>query len=108
MSWWRGSGLNDRDAASPPVPAAGFAQDGRIDEHLPDGLFERIGSGRTDADAVAFLADTQVSLTRALVVAVAGGGSATAAAALAGSGALTPAGEQFVAHLTQTVDSWPR
>lgn len=71
--------LNDRDAATPPGPAAAPARDARTDEHLPAGLLERIGAGRTDAGAVAFLADTQLSLTRALVVAVADGGSATAA-----------------------------
>ncbi|GIJ79838.1 uncharacterized protein SAMN05443287_102639 [Micromonospora phaseoli] len=60
--------LNARAGVEPvPVPAP-VDQEGR---DLPDGLLDRLGSGRTDPDAVRFLAESQLSITRALLVAVA-------------------------------------
>ncbi|HKS98179.1 MAG TPA: FxsB family cyclophane-forming radical SAM/SPASM peptide maturase, partial [Rugosimonospora sp.] len=61
-------GLNARMRAE-AVPAAGAGAD------LPDGLLERIGSGRTDGDAVRFLAAGQYAINRALLVAVARAGT---------------------------------
>jgi uncharacterized protein len=61
--------LNARPAGQPPAPVAGAA--------LPSDLLERIGSGRTDADAIRALADAQLSFSRALLVSVADGGGDT-------------------------------
>ncbi|MCW3840029.1 FxsB family radical SAM/SPASM domain protein [Micromonospora yasonensis] len=77
--------LNARMTAEPaPVPVDGDGAD------LPDGLLDRIGSGHTDAHAVRFLADSQLAITRALLVAVADSGPAS-----------TRAGWELLARLDQ-------
>lgn len=68
-------GLNERMAAEPAPVAA--VDDGGV----PQQLLTRIGSGRIDEVIVRQLADAQLSFTRALVVAVADGGSPTGRAA---------------------------
>ncbi|MEV2240654.1 FxsB family cyclophane-forming radical SAM/SPASM peptide maturase [Micromonospora sp. NPDC049891] len=58
-----------------PVPVtAPVDQDGT---DLPDGLLDRIAAGRTDADDVRFLAESQLAITRAMLVEVADGTPAT-------------------------------
>jgi uncharacterized protein len=54
--------------------ASGPADDG-VDLRVPVDLLDRIGGGQTDAAAVGALADAQLSIGRALLVAIAEGGS---------------------------------
>ncbi|NGM15071.1 FxsB family radical SAM/SPASM domain protein [Verrucosispora sp. CWR15] len=61
--------LSARHDVEPPVTAP-VDQDGT---DLPDGLLDRIAAGRTDADAVRFLAESQLAITRAMLVEVADG-----------------------------------
>ncbi|MER7443918.1 FxsB family cyclophane-forming radical SAM/SPASM peptide maturase [Micromonospora avicenniae] len=59
-------------AASAPTPP----EVDREGADLPDGLLDRIGSGRTDEDDLRFLNGSHLAITRALLVRVAGPGSA--------------------------------
>jgi uncharacterized protein len=70
---------------------------------LPAGLIEQIGSGRADPAAMSYLAEAQLSIGRALAVAVAERGSATAQAGLELLGRL----DEQAPHAVRAVLSHP-
>ncbi|GIJ09919.1 FxsB family cyclophane-forming radical SAM/SPASM peptide maturase [Micromonospora andamanensis] len=66
--------LSARERGGPVAATEPVDQDGT---DLPDGLLDRIAAGRTDADALRFLAESQLAITRAMLVEVADGAPAT-------------------------------